>query len=310
MADTQIYQDKIGFLAVAQDISFDGGELLLLPEYAENAAYVDTRTHQDGFVYPPEVEAYERHIERSPEGQLLIKTEQTPLPKTRRPATLYRLLPSHELRLPQVVLRDAPRFGDASFVLQAIAFAYGVRLQFFDWWFDGRVPIHPGTAWHVTRETVADFTSSAYRVWQGYGPDSQKLIINLLYTTTRAISYHFDWERFIFSYMVLDGCFALAKAHHGVTANSHGSRIQAMCTHFGIPIRADSLTKIVALRNKLFHESLWADRVLGSQGGQDISILLLSLRKIGRRVLAALLGFNGHFVRSEWWTLDKDWFER
>jgi hypothetical protein len=50
--------------------------------------------------------------------------------------------------------------------------------------------------------------------------------------------------------------------------------------------------------------------MLGSQGGQDIYILLLSLRKISRRVLAALLGFDGHFVQSEWWTLDKDWFER
>lgn len=34
MADTRIYQDKIGFLGVPQGISFDGGELLLLPEDA------------------------------------------------------------------------------------------------------------------------------------------------------------------------------------------------------------------------------------------------------------------------------------
>jgi hypothetical protein len=307
------YQTEISFLRISHNIPFEGGELVLLPKYNVHAAYVETLTHQDGFVYPQESETYNfKSYELDPKRSILEQA--VPIPNTRRPSLGFPLPASHQLNLANTKRSDNPRFGDAALILQAVGFAYGVRLQFSDWWFDSRVPILAGKGQRIQINDVSDFISCAYRKWKNFSHKNQDLVINLLWMATRLEAYEYPWEQFIFSYMILDGCYRLSVNECGLAiTNKHGERIRALCTHFGIfydQRHQEFIERIVKLRNALFHETLWANHLMGSPGTPNEIYPALHLKKLYKRILAAILDFEGKFTRSPWTYLQAVPFSR
>ena len=118
-----------------------------------------------------------------------------------------------------------------------------------------------------------------------------------------------QFEKFVLLYMAIDACYRLAVELHGLgDDNSHGSRIELMCKHFGIQCpgwadpNAPDKPKIARIRNNTFHEALFMDAPLGFEvlrRGDTNLKLLLEMRALVCRLLVALIGGSGaNYVRS------------
>ncbi len=297
MNEKMIKRDLFGFLPHKWTFEFDGGKISPIPEFDEVAASVNKDTNEDGFLYPP--------IEYRVRVDPITINPLEKIPKTERPAHLYRIPPSHELCLSASSTPEKIRKGPGSFIIQLLAYLFGVRLQFYDWWFDSRLPIKERARTHgliFTENTAEEFLSYCYKTWKSWAEKEQKLITNLLFMHTRSLSYEGEWERFTIEYMVLDGCYRLAEELAFVQkGSSHGKRIESLCQKFSIPINKDLIREIVRLRNDLFHETLWD----GSQPGTAISsssfILPTHLRRLNQRLIMALLGYKTPYIQTGWW---------
>ena len=296
--------DRFGFLPCDWTFEFDGGEICPIPEIDEIRKRVDEYINEDGFLYPP----LSHRVRLEPKIDRVVEK----IPGTERPAHLHRVPPSHELRLRLSSTVEEARKGPGAFILHLLAYLFGVRLQFHDWWFDSRVPIRMGQTHNIypNKATVEHFLSHCYRVWESWSAEEQKLIINLLFMHSRAPSYEWDWERFAIEYMVFDGCWKLAKQKHGVKNARHSDRIRVACQSFGIPFDNNLARKIVNLRNELFHETLW-DRL---QPCTAVSVDAFqqpnSLRQLNQRLIPALLGYDNQYVHSLWWSLSSKLFDK
>lgn len=154
-------RDLFGFLPYKWTIEFDGGKISPIAEFDENAVWMHEYTNEDGFLYPP----IEYRVEVDPVTMKPLKE----IPRTERPAHLYRVPPSHELCLFEFGTPEEIRKGLGSFVIQLLAYLFGVRLQFYDWWLDGRLPIRGNARIHsisFTKDTAEDFLSHCYQTWK------------------------------------------------------------------------------------------------------------------------------------------------
>ena len=298
MNEKMIKRDLFGFLPHKWTFEFDGGKISPIPDFDENAAWVDKYTNEDGFFYPATVP----REEVDPITMDPLKY----IPKTERPVHLHRIRPSHELCLCTSGLPEDIREGPGSFIIHLLAYLFGVRLQFENWWVDGRLPIREKTRTHnirFTEETAGEFLSHCYKAWKNWSEEERKRITNVLFMHSKAPSYEWDWERFTIEYMVLDGCWKLAELLGSISRRNvlHKDRIKTLCQIFKIASNDDLTDKIVCLRNELFHETLWD----GSQPGTAVSnstfMLPGHLRRLNQRIIMALLGYKTTYIQTGWW---------
>jgi len=306
MNEGRIKRDYFGFLPSRWTIGFDGGKISPIPDYDEAAAWVDKYVNEDGFLYPP----FEHRVEVDPITTKYLKE----IPKTERPAHLHRIPASHELCLYDSGTSEDIRPGPGSFVIHLLAYLFGIRLQFYDWWIDGRVPILEKAKSHniaFDQNTVEDFLSHCYKMWKGWREKEQKLITNVLFMHSRVPSYEWDWERFTIEYMVLDGCYRLAKSLHLThkkqrkqkkTRNS-AEPIEILCQSFQIPYDDDLARKIVNHRNELFHRTLWDSSQPCTAVSNSAFMLPFHLKRFNQRLIPALFEYKTPYVRTGWWFL-------
>lgn len=297
-------RDCFGFLPFKWTIEFDGGKISPLPDFDEAAACVDKYVNEDGFLYPP--------IEHRAEVDPISSNPLKDVPRTERPAHLHRIPSSHELFLFASGTSEDIRKGPGSFLIHLLSYLFGVRLQFHDWWLDGRLPIREKARTHNIRfaeNTARDFLSHCYKAWGNWSTKEQCLVINLLFMHSRASSYEWPWERFIIEYMVFDGCFRLAEALHLVqkkqenrkkTRNS-GKAIKSLCQSFCIPYHDDLADRIGSLRNELFHRALWDGSQPCTTESSSTFMLPNHLRRLNQRLIPALFGYKTPYVQTEWW---------
>jgi hypothetical protein len=297
-------QDRFGFLPYKWTIEFEGGKISPLPEFEEISSWIDKYTHEDGFLYPPI-----KH--RWMVDQVTMKPLRK-IPKTERPAHLYRIPPSHKICLFGSDIHEDIRKGPGSFLINLLAYLFGVRLQFHDWWIDGQLPIREKARTHsirFTKDTAEDFLPHCYKTWKSWAKEEQKLMTNILFMHSRAPSYEWDWERFTIEYIVLDGCYRSAKSLHLIhkeqkkqkkTRNS-GEPIKTLCHSFSIPCNDDLACKIVSLRNELFHETLWDGSQPCTAESSSAFILPYHLRRLNQRLIPALFGYKTSYIQTGWW---------
>jgi len=240
--------DFFGYLPYKSNIEFNEGRITPVKEFDKVSKWVDNYVNQDGFIYPP--------IERQMKLDITTMKYLGEIPKSERPALLQRIPPSHELCLYSLDENKNIREGAGAFIIHLLAYLFGVRLQFYDWWFDGRVPIKSTHNICFSEKTVEKFLYHCYQIWSSWSEENQKRIINVLYMHSRAPSYEWDWERFMIEYMVLDGCWKLAELVYKLTGKKHKGRINILCQKFDIPLNETLISDIVQLRNDLFHETL------------------------------------------------------
>ena len=295
--------DRFGFLNWRRTIEFDGGSVAPVPDFDEAAAWVDSHTNHDGFLYP----GMSQQVVLDPKTNEIVDE----VPRTKRPALLHHIWASHTLTLADLGTTEELRRGIGAVVIHLLGYLFGIRLQFWDWWFDGRVSIRLQATHNIAffEATVRDFLSHCCRSWRGWVEEERWLITNLLFMHCRAPSYEWDWERFTIEYMVLDGCWRLAELRHGVHAPRHGDRINILCQKFGIPSDSSLIENIVRLRNGLFHEALWDGSQPCTGVGGSTFLQAYNLRRLNQRLIPALLEYKTPYVQTRWWLIDTFGFD-
>jgi hypothetical protein len=196
--------------------------------------------------------------------------------------------------------QDEIRKKDGAFLMYLLGYLFGYRLQFQGWWFDGRVNMKKSHNIVFTDDVASQFISTGYANWKTWSPDAQRLFTNILYMNSRIEMYEWDWERFMIAYMVFDACYKHAKNMNEVKPCPHSDRIEVMAKRFGLFFEGSLSSKIVDLRNDLFHEALWDGGQPCHSGGQDSFNLTECVRGINNRLIPALLGFSTDYIKSRW----------
>jgi hypothetical protein len=285
--------DFFGYIPYRFTVEFNDGKISPVENFDEVTAWVDKYRNQDGFIYPP----IEKRVVLSDSGN---KEE---VPNSERPALLHRIPASHMMSLSFYEDREKIRKGPGAFIIHLLAYLFGVRLQFYDWWFDGRVPIKSTHNIHISEKGIENFVSHCYQTWKTWPEDAKTLITNILYMHSRSPSYEWDWEQFMIEYMVFDGCWKLTEMIHKLQRPKHAKRFNILCEEFGILYNKTLIGNIVQLRNNLFHETLWS-------GGQPCSATdgpgwasPFYLRKFNQRLIPAILEYDTPYVRTPWWIM-------
>jgi hypothetical protein len=240
---------RFGFLPIEWMIEFDYGKIIPIPEFKKISKIIKKHLHHDGNFYPPTLESVFLVN--------LVKSKKTR--KTKRPTFLYPVPPSHDLFISPPRAETDIREGSAGFILHLLAFLFHTRLQFADWYYDGRIPIDwLGKEVHNPYQ-AGKYLSLVYKIWLGWQQEEQKRFTNILYMYSRRFVYEWEWEEFIIQYMVLDACWKMAENLFGLKARNHADRIKVMCNKFSMTRIGEfiDLEKLVGLRNDLFHETLW-----------------------------------------------------
>lgn len=152
-----VQSDFFGFLPVKLNI--DIGDYIIEPigDYDKVIKYVKKHSHIDGYIYPPTSEQWKA-------DPITLKPIKR-IPRTKKPAHLYRIPASHKIIFRSNDKLDDLRKGPLGFLIHLLGYLYGTRLQFYDWWFDGRIPIEKQHNITVTDTLSHDFLSKCYIIW-------------------------------------------------------------------------------------------------------------------------------------------------
>ncbi len=304
-----MHRDKIGFLPIKHMIEFDGGAFIPLPKFDEAERIIDNCKNRDGFIYPPTIVMKQGF---SPPGEQK-EIEWKDIPNTERPALLHKLPASHELSIVNYPIDDDFRKNDGAFLMYLASYLFGVRLQFQNCWFDGRVPIKRIHNISIDQQTASNFFSHSYCTWRKWPKDLRIRFTNILYVNSKAPSYEWDWERFFINYMVFDGLYKFAENNFDDKKTGHRKRLYKMCKHFGLACEKENLNKIWELRNNLFHECFWIDNKYGESEIQsdkndirpgrvfDVGFFQSqNLWRLNQRLIPAILGYDTKYISTTW----------
>lgn len=178
---------EFGFLPLKWEIEFDAGRIVPVAAFDRVLKAVDRRLHKDGYYYPPMTKTVVTDLAGKP-----LRT----VPKTKRPAHLHPVPPSHELYLRLPASGREVREGIAGLVIHYLGFMFNTRLQFADGWFDGRIPIRRPGELKWDQAGAGTELSLVYGTWSKWAAPEQRRFITLLYMHSRAPSYQWDWEEF------------------------------------------------------------------------------------------------------------------
>lgn len=193
---------RFGFLPYKYVIEFDRGKIMPIPEFARVAKAVKKQLHEDGHLYPPVVQSV-----------IVASTFRRKKPKTKRPAHLYPVPPSNDLYITTPRLEPNVREESAGFVIHLLAFLFRTRLQFANWFYDGRIPVDFNGTFVLVRNPlqVGDYLSKAYETWFNWPELERTRFTNILYMYSRVSAYEWDWEQFTLEYMILDACWKMGR---------------------------------------------------------------------------------------------------
>jgi hypothetical protein len=287
--------DSFGYLSERIDFSFPGGSIKTSSDFAKVRKWVNAQTNKDGYLYP----STEYKVTKD-----ITSNKWKRIPKTSRPAKFFHIPASHDIILSKPGDQKSDRYGLAGFVVQSLAILYGTKLQFWDWFIEGRVPTKTRTInIAIFPDDVEKFFESAALTWQGYTELNKRRMVNLMFVHSVAGSLQWDWQRFLLEYMVTDACYRIANSLRKCSSPRHQSRFEALCDSFGLTKETQWFEIFVRLRNGLFHETLWdGGRIFTARS--SISFWAPEhLRRFNHRLITVLLCGRGRYTQSKWFSI-------
>jgi hypothetical protein len=275
-----------GFLNHPHTIEFDGGRIVPTDSFQQGLEFINKFGNKDGYFYPGLIRTCTKSLE-SDQVEYVSNTE--------RPASVFDLPESHVLYIESPLNGENSRYEDAGLLIHLLGFLFGVRLQFSDWRFDGKVPIERQNRFQFADEVPSIFISHVYNKWKILDPKLRKLYINILYMHGKAKSYEWHWDKFIYQYMVFDAIYNLATEGQKIKGVTHEGRFKYLCDNFSIDyVNEAQFKEIYDLRNDLFHEGLWDGGMPGlSQQNRDNSFRNLNqLDRLNSRLIVEVSGYN------------------
>jgi hypothetical protein len=284
--------DSFGYLSERLDFSFDGGSVRTRDDFVKARNWINSQTNKDGYLYPSTSYTVTKDINSKKWKRI---------PRTSRPAKLFHMPPSHNIALINSSVQKSDRYGLAGFVVQSLAFLYGTKLQFWDWFIEGRVPTKTQTInLALFPSDVEMFFERAVPTWQSLSDLNKKRMVNLLFVHCIAGAVEWDWQGLQLEYMVTDACYRIAHNMGKCKAGRHEDRLTALCDSFELAKDDHWFDFIIRLRNDLFHETLWdGGRPFTSQSSESF-YAPLHLRRFNHRLVTAILCGPGRYTKTRW----------
>lgn len=281
--DTTHLNARFGFLPLRWSFHFDGGKVVPLDNFTEGMKWIKTYRNRDSFLYAP--------------IQWNVDDAGKKIPNSESPASLFHVPASHEIHLTE----SDPKREKAGFIMHLLALLGGWRLQFEDWWVDSRLLLRDRSPIVLVPQTAQDCVLSCVKTWISWPQPLRNNINTLLFIHSRIPGYQWPWERFMHEYMVLDGLHAIARKLKKLPKAGHADRINQLCDAYGIPKNPQLIPQVVKLRNDLFHQAIWADGQPCNVNDGEAVIADTHLRRLSKRLILAMLGFENDFAKSPWW---------
>lgn len=250
--------ELFGFLNHPDIIEFDGGKIIPTDSFRQGLEFINKFINQDGNFYPGLTRQY---------TQTLESDQKEFVPNSERPALVFQLPASHSIYIERPLNERNVRYEDAGLLIHLIGFLFETRLQFSDWRFDGKVPIKCKKYFSFSADVPSIFLSHVYQKWKTLDSKLRILYINILFMHGKAKSCDWQWDEFLYRYMVFDAIYNFAtegkKAvkimQNGKSISvTHKLRFKYLCDNFGIHYdNEEQFEEIYDLRNDLFHEGLW-----------------------------------------------------
>jgi hypothetical protein len=291
-----MYVDRFGWIPRPLDVQGSFGELRTVSDFDNAVTCMKKRFDYEGYAYAPceDVATWRESHEASNISDRVI-----------RPASIYRLPATHELRLAAVsddpaILRNA----DSGFLIHFLGFLLGYRCQFWDWWVDLRISVRSQADYDIFSPNIlSKCLDLGISSWRDLEKRERIIVINAMFLHNRGIGYQWDWERLHTEYQVLDAFYAVAKTRFKLPNSKHAKRIEILCKQFGLYRPPDLIARIVDLRNKLIHETLWGGQMPCTAPDEETFYAPIWLHKFNQRLGLAILGFKNEYVSSRWNTL-------
>lgn len=294
---------EFGLVPTRCNVTFRGGAILQVPAAHEHIDEFKDRAHPDGHVYPPIIET---RSQKGLESWELV-------PNSRRGALVQALPVTHRLIIDEEHGSGQDlRLGVAGMLMHLVGALHGVRVQFDEWYVDGRVSTRrESDHYPPSEERIGDACTAALSAWRTWQEHPQRLVVNALYLHGRASSIEFLWERFVNQYLVADAAFKLVSLTQPRwhAPRRHADRLKALCELFGIPTDGSPLEDIVRVRNDLFHEAMWAGGMPGMTDSQDQWNAWLALHGLCLRLIYGAIGLRGRYLASSWWSRQTHFYD-
>jgi len=291
--------ELFGFLKHSDTIEFDGGSIEPTDSFQDGLKYIEKNENKDGYIYPPQVTSSTRAIDFET-GQL---GESQVVPNSTRPSPVFSLPASHILHIDNPLDKENIRSEDAGLLIHLFGFIFGTRLQFSDWRFDGKVPTEYKNYLFYPQGVLSLFISHVYKQWKTLNPEQRKYYINILYMHGKAKSCEWEWDEFLYQYMVFDAIHNFYVSLGNKKIGGHSNRIKGLCEYFNIRYEPDRITQICKIRNDLFHEALWCSGTPGLQKIQSDSHLIPKcLERLNSQLIVAIIGYKNNYSMSASWS--------
>lgn len=291
--------ESFGFLKYPNAIEFDGGSIVPTDSFQAGLSYIENQENRDGYFYPSE----EIYFTQSMDFERGEFGEPETVPNSRKPSSVFSLPASHTLHLQEPLDGQNIRNEDAALLIHLLGFIFGTRLQFSDWRFDGKVPTKYKNYLYYPKGVPSHFISHAYNKWKKFNPEQRKYYINILYMHGKAKSCEWEWDEFIYQYMVFDAIHNFYVNLGNKKIGGHSNRIKGLCDFFNIRYDSDRITQICKIRNDLFHESLWCGGTPGRQKKQaDSHLIPKCLERLNSQLIVAIIGYKNEYSKSASWS--------
>jgi hypothetical protein len=123
-----------------------------------------------------------------------------------------------------------------------------------------------------------------------------------MYLHGRAPGYDWEWERFAAEYGVFDALYSIWCSQRPFKGKTkHSLRFGRLCRRYRVKSNRGKVRLFVRLRNDFTHEVLWDRATLGSAATIPAFHAAYWLHNLNSRLILAVLGIRGQYVRSGWW---------
>lgn len=198
-----------------------------------------------------------------------------------------------------------------NFLVWCLSFFTGIRLTTTEAGFVDATPLLTRKLVDFQIPSIQKAVQASEVYWHQNNHDEKRIknlmgIIHALFFAQNP--KHFCFERFMYFYVALDGCYALfSKTFESLNPKApNNKKIQIMCEHLGIDVPAwavlkNGKTEISNIRNDLMHEALFLNEPLGfvSFGNSKTDDITLEMEGlICRLLIAVLIDANCEYVKT------------
>jgi hypothetical protein len=293
--------DEFGFLKMDQTIDLSKYTICPIKRYNEQLSNIDEYKHKDGFLYPPIVKTYKFDIKTR-------KPQRKSIPNTARPAQIHRVAVTHQIlsKSKDAIDKATFRKGEGHFLLSFIGFLNNTRLQFWDWWWEGRIRVDQKQVSEFSTQDFPDIINLAYDFWIKLPEQSKRIILNAIFLLQRGKALEWEYEKFIHYYISLDAIWKfnneLRQWKHK-NRPKHNERITILCDKLDICYKQDAIDKVTTTRNGLFHEGLYGDFTPMSGISTEHYSATSHLDQLIERLIFASFNFKPAFLKLPWWQI-------